>query len=269
LARLRHLAVFIPGIGGSVLAGADGSGGYALTTDGLARTLASPNRLDLEQHPDLAPTGLVHDLAILPPLLTLPGYGRFYQRLRTTFPAAAIDVYRGPDQVCPDTDVLMFPYDFRRSVAETSLRLAEAVGALPDRPVIVVAHSLGGLVARHWIAVGEGGRRCVALLTLGTPHRGAPKALDWLVNGAGMGLVRDPRMTRVIRGWPSVYELLPQYEAVWEASAGSPLELTQLPPSLLAGRPRLAGYADQFEQMAAAARSVHDEIRTRACFISR
>lgn len=262
MARLRHLVVFIPGIGGSVLAGADGSGGYALTTDGLARTLTSPGGLDLQQHPDLAPTGLVDDLAILPPLLTLPGYGRICQRLRTAFPTAAIDVYRGPDRVHPDTDVLVFPYDFRRSVAETSIRLGEAVGAVPDRPVIVVAHSLGGLVARHWITVREGWRRCVALLTLGTPHRGAPKALDWLVNGARVGPFRDPRMTRVIRGWPSVYELLPQYEAVWEVSTGNPLELTRLPPSLL-GRPRRAGYADQFEQMAADARGVHEEIRTR------
>jgi hypothetical protein len=262
LARLQHLVVFLPGIGGSVLAAAGGRGGYALTTGGLARTLARPDALDLQQHPELTPTGLVHDLAVLPPLLTLPGYRRLYQHLRQAFPTAAIDVYRRPDQVDPGVDVLMFPYDFRRSVAETSIRLDQAVAALPDRPVIVLAHSLGGLVARHWIAVRQGWRRCVALLTLATPHRGAPKALDWLINGAGAGPVRDPRLTRVIRGWPSIYELLPQYEAVRDESTGNPLELTQLPQTLLAGRPRLADYADQFEKMAARARSVHDQIRT-------
>jgi hypothetical protein len=126
----------------------------------------------------------------------------------------------------------------------------------------VVAHSLGGLVARHWVAVRQGWRHCVALLTLGTPHRGAPKALDWLVNGAGAGPLRLRRVTEVIQGWPSVYELLPQYAAVWDAASEKEFELVELPGSVLSVRQDLTGYAERFATMAQRARRVHEEIRT-------
>ena len=124
VARLRHLVVVIPGIGGSVLSGparSDGrhGGGY-----GLSGTLWRPDRLDLDRQPDLAPVGLVHDLALLPPLLTLPGYQRLGLHLRDAFDQVHIDTYDPARPVDPRTDVLLFPYDFRRSVAETSVRLA-------------------------------------------------------------------------------------------------------------------------------------------------
>jgi pimeloyl-ACP methyl ester carboxylesterase len=271
--------VVVPGIGGSVLEGPAGSGvgagggGYALTVGGLARTVFDPGRMDLDRWPELVPTGLVRELALLPPLVTLPGYGRLYQLLREGFDDVCVDVYRPPATVSADTDVLMVPYDFRRSVVEASQRLGEAVehtlkrrGDLDhdasQRPVIVVAHSLGGLVARHWIAVRQGWRHCAALLTLGTPHRGAPKALDWLVNGAGAGPLRSRRVTEVIRGWPSVYELLPQYDAVWDSASEKAFELVELPGSVLSVRQDLTGYAERFATMAQRAPRVHDEIRT-------
>lgn len=265
MARLRHLVVFLPGIGGSELADADSGAAerrFGLRVTDLARVAMSPARLDLEAFPRLEPVKLVRDLTVLPPLLKLPGYRRVHLHLRNAFPDAVIDAYR-PGHVDPNTDVLLVPYDFRRSVADAAARVDEAVRealshrlARDDRPVIVVAHSMGGLVARYWIGVLEGWRRCAALITLGTPARGAPKALDWLVNGAGLGRLRDPRMTRVIRGWPSMYELLPQYPAVWDAASSTPVELTSLPDSL-----GLAGYAPRFARMAADARAVHERIR--------
>lgn len=279
MTRLRHLVVVIPGIGGSVLdgpgppAGPISGGGYALTAAGLARTLALPGRLDLERYPQLTPSGLVRDLALLPPLLTLPGYQRLNLHLRNAFLDAVIQTYRPPAAIDPRTDVLKLPYDFRQSIVAATQRLDDAVGEAlrrrstlgasrgPDKPVIILAHSLGGLVAGYWVTRMGGWRHCAAVITLGTPHRGAPKALDWLVNGVGVGRLRDSRGTRVIRGWPSMYELLPQYEAVLDAQTGSAVELTCLPDALVAGRPALAEYAPIFAKMAAAGRLVHEQIR--------
>jgi hypothetical protein len=157
-----------------------------------------------------------------------------------------------------NVDVLMFPYDFRRSVTDAAERLAAAVHEAlgpdaPQRRVVVLAHSMGGLVARYWLGPLGGWPVCSALLTLGTPHRGAPKALEWLVRGPGVGPLRHPGVRKVLRGWPSMYELLPQYPAVWDAVAGREVELTTLPGSR---------YADQFTTMAAAGRQVHGDIAT-------
>ncbi|MFC4068253.1 esterase/lipase family protein [Actinoplanes subglobosus] len=270
MARLRHLVVVLPGIGGSELAGPEPAVEqvrYGLTASALVGAVASPARLDLARSPRLEPVKLVKDLSILPPLLTLPGYQRIRLHLYNAFPDAVIDTYR-PGKVDPRTDVLLVPYDFRRSVADAAIRVHEAVEealshrlSRDDRPVIVLAHSMGGLVARYWVGVLEGWRRCRALITLGTPARGAPKALDWLINGAGAGRLRDPRMTRVIRGWPSMYELLPQYPAVWDAEAAAPMELTTLPASMVDADPGLAAYAETFAGMAADARAVHERLR--------
>ena len=62
--------------------------------------------------------------------------------------------------------------------------------------------SLPGLQRSSW---------CRALISVGTPHRGAPKALQWTVSGAPLGL---PGPTRLVREWPSVAELLPRYPVV-------------------------------------------------------
>lgn len=50
----------------------------------------------------------------------------------------------------------------------------------PDDPVIVVAHSLGGLDARYMVRRLGMAARVAAVLTVSTPHRGSPVA-DWCV----------------------------------------------------------------------------------------
>jgi len=48
--------------------------------------------------------------------------------------------------------------------------------ASPDEPVHVIAHSMGGLDARHMITHLGMHERVTTLVTLGTPHRGSPVA---------------------------------------------------------------------------------------------
>ncbi len=73
-------------------------------------------------------------------------------------------------------------------------------------------------------------------MTLATPHRGAPKALDVLANGvavSGLHVIKKP--VPVLRGWRSMYELLPRYAAVWE------LKCAAVPPSPRRQRQRALG----------------------------
>ena len=52
---------------------------------------------------------------------------------------------------------------------------------MPEEPVHVLAHSMGGLDARYLISRLGMSRRILTLTTLGTPHRGTPFA-DWGVS---------------------------------------------------------------------------------------
>jgi pimeloyl-ACP methyl ester carboxylesterase len=99
------------------------------------------------------------------------------------------------------TDLWLFPYDWRQDVEVTSRRLdllithalVAANGGQSDpaawsiRRVDIVAHSLGGLVGRAYIADPVRAGRVDQLITLGAPEFGATKALKALVYGDQFG----------------------------------------------------------------------------------
>lgn len=118
-----------------------------------------------------------------------------------------------------------FPYDWRRDnrasahllekfIGERLKRWRESSNGAVDAKVILIAHSMGGLVARYYLEVLGGWQDCKALITFGTPHRGAPSALQWLVNSKiqKFGVTFD--LSEVISSCPSIYQLLPIYEMV-------------------------------------------------------
>ncbi|MER5504828.1 hypothetical protein ABT052_05790 [Streptomyces sp. NPDC002766] len=69
-----------------------------------------------------------------------------------------------PDRRNPAANVVLFPYDFRLGVRYAAELLAAGVHERlkdltpPERVgrVMVVAHSMGGLVARYWLGPLEG-----------------------------------------------------------------------------------------------------------------
>ena len=230
---MRHLVVVVPGIGGSVLEPLDPGqrAAWDVTVHGVARRLVDPSLLSVEEHPVLRPTGLVSGVTVFGRLTVLPGYAGLVRSLANQLGTRSAVLLPG-EQPDPDADVLLFPYDFRLGVAAAAKRLAEALDPLvaswPGRPVLVVAHSMGGLVARYWAGVEGGWRHCRALITLGTPHRGAPKILGWLVDGVRLGRSWD-QATNVLRGWQGAWDLIPRYEAVWDADAQRALRPEDLP----------------------------------------
>jgi len=227
--RLRFLVVVVPGIGGSVLESPTGGPVYGQGWRQVAQAIVDPGRLDLDEYPDLRPVDLLSSITVFPPFV-LHGYHGLIRQLCNTFADLRVDTCRPDRSPDLDADVVLFPYDFRRGIPDAAERLAKTVHArlaplaesAKVRRVVVVAHSMGGLVARYWLGPLGGARWCRALITVGTPHRGAPKALDWLVNGARVGGVRLPKASEVLRRWPSAYELLPRYPAVLDLATGSP-----------------------------------------------
>lgn len=141
------------------------------------------------------------------------------------------------DALASRFEVIPFPYDWRRSLVEEGERLAVEVEAelrKHERPVHLLAHGTGGLVARALIAwhpdswkklVQRKGR----LVMLGTPNDGTCTAVD-LLCGRGRVVDRlallDPewderkdnkhladrvegKIARIFRTFPGIFELVP------------------------------------------------------------
>jgi hypothetical protein len=68
--------------------------------------------------------------------------------------------------------VRSFAYDWRLSIADMGAALAARLTSETAREIHIVAHSLGGLLARVALRT-ESGRRVRRLITLGTPHGGS------------------------------------------------------------------------------------------------
>jgi pimeloyl-ACP methyl ester carboxylesterase len=120
-----------------------------------------------------------------------------------------------------DGTLVIGAYDWRKDNAESARKLAEHIDTAVKRhgadvEISLVAHSMGGLVARYYLESGQfkdqpGFGRVRRLLTLGTPHNGAALALRlvlgyekrlFLSKEQVLQATRDPR-------YPAAYQLLP------------------------------------------------------------
>lgn len=177
----------------------------------LVAALTRPDRLDRAR--PLTAVGLLDDFTVVPFFKSLRGYRALCQQLRAAFPDSVWDG-GDPDDPIGDATIVAFPYDFRQGVAPAAEALARVVDThrrhLCDPGVIVVAHSMGGLVARRWAAQLDDPSVCRGIITLGTPHRGAPKALDILLNGLcwRSQVIERPALSAVVQDWPGLVDLV-------------------------------------------------------------
>lgn len=214
------LVVVIPGIGGSTLRRPDGTDAWDGSYLSMARFLANPRHLrDLDDR--LEPAGVIRTPTRFLGRAPFYGYKVLIDRLAEKF-ATVPDYGDQAGEVHPKARVVSFPYDFRLDCEHNAAELEEFVcrrlrylGLGDKRSVIVVAHSMGGIVARTWVDRFDRWSTCRYLVTLGTPHHGAPKALEMLVNGSpGWKVGRIPGIRSTLRAWPSTYDLLPMYPAI-------------------------------------------------------
>jgi pimeloyl-ACP methyl ester carboxylesterase len=231
-ADVRDVIVVLPGIMGSTLA-RDGRMIWAPTpgaiVDGIRtfggslRSLALPEGIG-DQHPGdgVQPVAVMPDLHVLPGIWTAHiGYGRLLSTLRDRL--GLVD--SGGDRETA-ANLLAVPYDWRlsnrcngrrlKTIVEPALERWRELGSVyEDAKLVFLCHSMGGLVAR-WYVEREGGADITRkVITLGTPHRGAVRSLEQLVNGVHrrigpIGL----DLTRFARTLPSMYQLLPEYACI-------------------------------------------------------
>ena len=113
-----------------------------------------------------------------------------------------------------------FPYDWRQSNVLSAERLAAVLDTHFSSPsvdldITILAHSMGGLVSRYLLESGKFDDRpwfnaIRKLVTLGTPHHGAPLALKRLSGSESMLGVSGAGVRRMGNDsrYPSLYQLI-------------------------------------------------------------
>lgn len=124
--------------------------------------------------------------------------------------------------------VIPFPYDWRLPVQKTADRLSDvvrhALDEHPDQPVRLLAHSMGGLVARAMIAMHDGiwqeiiDRSGGRFIMLGTPNNGSHMMVASLLGKADsmrklarLDLAHPMQeVLDIVAGFPGAVQLLPR-----------------------------------------------------------
>lgn len=114
------------------------------------------------------------------------------------------------------------PYDWRKTVASAAAALSKLLDKIvalyqnEEISIMLIGHSMGGLVARYYLESGDYVQNAAinkikTLIALGTPHRGAPKALTAAL-GLEKPLFLSAAQARELSSdarYPGLYHLLP------------------------------------------------------------
>jgi hypothetical protein len=230
--KFGDVIVLLPGITGSVLA-RDGKDVWAVSPGAALQALLTLGhslqdlRLN-DDDPTSATLGdgvtaprLVSDVHLIPGFWKIDGYSGIYDRL-----SRELTVDRGKNW-------FDFPYDWRRDNRAAAHRLAEQAprwladwrrsSGNADARLVLLAHSMGGLVSRHYLEALGGWQDTRHLITFGTPYRGSLNAVDFLANGMRKGFgPLSVDLSALLRSFTSLYQLLPVYPSV-RASSTAPM----------------------------------------------
>jgi hypothetical protein len=225
--------VLIPGIMGSALRDTDSGHeiwglkdprwyASAWLTGGSIEKLAVTDDERAGRVGRVAVTGLLRAAAWAPFLRGVEPYHKMGVGLRHL----AVD----PAAVCE------FAYDWRLSVAHNADALARTAEAhlqswqthprgSADAKLILVAHSMGGLIARYFTHVLGHADQVRRTITLGTPYYGSVKAAVILNTGRGAPVpLPAARLRNAARTMPGLHDLLPFYRCVDDGRVGRHLD---------------------------------------------
>jgi pimeloyl-ACP methyl ester carboxylesterase len=193
------------------------------------------------------------DRLVLNPGFSVSAYARLLQAL-------AIGGYR--DQQILEKrgeehfTCFQFGYDWRRSNADNAARLADFIedrkayveaenlrrfGSRREVKFDIVAHSMGGILARYYLMYGRapvpadgrrpiptwaGAKRVERLIQVGTPNGGSAEAMQQLTHGMKLAFILPKFEAGLIGTYPAAYELLPRnQDQVVTDELGKPIDL--------------------------------------------
>jgi hypothetical protein len=229
-APMKDMIIILPGILGSVLQ-KDGKDLWNVSGQAIWQVLTNLGEVikDLKLSQDdpeaeslgdgIRATSLIQDTHLIPGLWKIDGYTQTAKLITDNFAVTPGDIRHDPDDKA--ANFYEFAYDWRRDnranarilkklIDKRLKRWRESSGA-SDAKVILLAHSMGGLISRYYLEVLEGWQDSRALFTFGTPYRGSLNAVNFLANGYKNSFLD---LTEVMRSLTSIYQLLPIYEVV-------------------------------------------------------
>ncbi len=235
----EDLFVLLPGIMGSELY-VDGAPVWSPTPSSIFHTFMSLGRnlerLRLSKDSDTQESlgdgvtvgGLIPDIHMVPGLLQIDGYSSLRKKL-----VAGFDLQ-------PGKNYFEFAYDWRRDNRAAARRLQKEAtkwlnnwrksGPSKEKAqLILVGHSMGGLVARYFLEALGGWKDTRAFITFGTPYRGSVKALDYVSNGYFEENSSLVSVSELVRSFTSIYQLLPIYDCCSPSQGAKPVVLTEIP----------------------------------------
>lgn len=223
----RRPVVFIPGIIGSSLVYRDGAAGIAdkIVWGDYFATRANFGFLAYPPDPSkdkVLATGVLDSFSILGPL-SVGAYGGIEQLLKTDL----------------GSDYYPFAYNWRQSNFRTADDLRRFIDRNPallkssrGDGIIIVAHSMGGIVARLFIDKYGAQYRVSRLITIATPYYGSVQALQSFLVGMSdyWKYINsdDATVRRIYDSIPSVYELLPRYTSCCFDANHHPFDATDI-----------------------------------------
>ncbi|KST67840.1 lipase/acyltransferase domain-containing protein [Mastigocoleus testarum] len=224
--QMKDMIVLVPGTMGSILQ-KDGQDIWNVSLQAVLRAVKGlaeqgsffeqiaieeddPERDYLDD--GIKATGLIQDVRLAPGFMKIiDGYSFLHQKLTEDF------------NVTCGKNYFEFAYDWRRDNRVSARLLKKLIDdKLPKwqeispskkhAKVILIAHSMGGLVCRYYLEHLGGGEYCKALFSLGTSYRGSVKMLDFLANDYRK--IPIPGLKDVLATFTSTYQLLPMYPVV-------------------------------------------------------
>ncbi len=216
VASANEVVIVIPGIGGSELH----RNGRQIWPPYDARSVVNINDMLRD---DLVAPDIVREVWV--GYVMLPQYSRLVYLLNQL----------GFNE--RNNTLIVCPYDWRRGNEQSAEQLAQRIDdAVQNRgatKINLIAHSMGGLVARYYLEKGDfdgrpGFGNVARLVTIATPHRGAPETVVyargsekwlWLEAQDVRTLSRDDRFL-------SLYQLMPPEGEpfAWSGDPGSEYE---------------------------------------------